>query len=441
MNDVARFQDTDPLRKPVNTLAIVPQNKKITVLGRKAYNVMLHSAQDQGIDRESYRAPLADIITGIDYSSNDTELIKKHLRSMASTVVEWNSPTTGEGTKWTVCTLISHAKLVKENGQVWVEWAYAQPLKQELLQPTVFAKLSLGMLSQMHTHAGIALYEICSRYKAIGRTSRQSWRWWLPVLTGQPASEKLLKTEYRFFKRDSIKTAIAEVNAITDIEVELVEFKEGKSISELQFFVKQKTQVQLPLKSKAKPVDFSLQKRALALGLTEEKADELAGLFGIENLAHGLTSLEKRIELAFPEPIRDPYRYLKALLNGKDQQNQNINDVSPAAEGQTNGKKEQAVRLAWKEEWLRRKRSEVVAMLREMSAETIADMSAHLQEQMIGSKTHPSVVKRLQENGWDHPMVRHMMIDFVAKATFGEAWDQPSNEDLLDIASQMGVIA
>ena len=122
---------------------------------------------------------------------------------MASTIVEWQSPTTGEGSKWTVCTLIAHAEILKERNQNFLVWSYAQPLRQELLSPAVFSKLSIGMLSQMHTHAGIVLYEICTRYKNVGRTSRQHWRWWLPVLTGHPDTEKLAKIEYRFFKRDT----------------------------------------------------------------------------------------------------------------------------------------------------------------------------------------------------------------------------------------------
>ena len=144
MHDVARFAETDPLKKPVNTLAIVPQNRKITALGRKAYNVMLNIAQSQGVEKEAYRAPLSEIVSGIDYGSNDIELIKKHLKAMATTIVEWNSPTTGEGTKWTVCALISHATIVKESNQNFLEWGYAQPLRQELLSPSVSPNCRLG---------------------------------------------------------------------------------------------------------------------------------------------------------------------------------------------------------------------------------------------------------------------------------------------------------
>lgn len=430
----------DPLKKPVNTLAIVPQNRKITVLGRKTYNVMLSIAQSQGIEKHSYRAPLSEIVSGIDYSSNDSELIKKHLRAMASTVVEWNSPTTGEGSSWTICTLISHANLAKKSGQIWVEWAYAEPLKQELLEPAVFTKLSLGMLSQMHTHAGIALYEICARYKSIGRTSRQHWRWWLPVLTGQPVSDadKLAKTEYRFFKRDSIKPAIAEVNAITDIEVELVEYKNGKSISDFQFLVRRKDLVLLPQKKAPKPVDLFVIKQAVDLGVSDKKAEELVAHFGEAAVRQALDSLQARVNASFPEPVRDPFRYLKSLLSGEKTKPAPAPAApAPAAQKIQQEKKKVEIKLTWNDEWVRRQRAKVTGMLLEKSDEAIDELTAALMDSMQQANSHPSLIKRLQTSGWNHPLVRHLMLDFYARAALGENWDKASSDDLLEIASDI----
>lgn len=444
MSDLARFIDVDPLKKPVNTLAIVPQNRKITALGRKAYNVLLSIAQTQGFEKEIYRAPLSEIVSGIDYGSNDIELIKKHLKAMATTIVEWNSPTTGEGTKWTVCALISHATIVKESNQNFIEWGYAQPLRQELLSPSVFSKLSIGMLSQMHTHAGIVLYEICTRYKTVGRTARQHWRWWLPVLTGQPNSERLDKTEFRFFKRDTIKPALAEVNAITNLEIELVEFKDGKSISDLQFLVKSKAQVALQLKTPPQPVDMSLIKKAIQLEISEDKAEELLIRYGDAAMRESLLDLEARVARAFPGPVRDPYRYLKSLLAG-DHQKQ-IDDAALAIQTHTannkaeiavNAVKQSATKTLWREEWLRRRRDHVTATLKEQSADAVKELEVELLNEMEAKNAHPSIIKRLQSSGWDHPMVRHQMIDFYARAVMGEDWDKPSSEDLLDIASEV----
>lgn len=437
MNDVAQISNLDQLKKPVNALAIVPQNRKITALGRKAYNVMLNIAQAQGVEKEVYRAPLSEIVSGLDYGSNDMELIKKHLRSMASTIVEWQSPTTGEGSKWTVCTLIAHAEILKERNQNFLIWSYAQPLRQELLSPAVFSKLSIGMLSQMHTHAGIVLYEICTRYKNIGRTSRQHWRWWVPVLTGHPDTEKLAKVEYRFFKRDTIKPAIAEVCAITDIEIELVEYKDGKSISEIQFNVKVKNQVTLPLKSPLKPVDLSIVKKANDLNIAEEKLEELVAKHGETEVKLALSELEQRILKAFPGPIRDPHRYLKARLSGVQQVDANANREDSEKLGRDETLKKQVeLKASWRDEWLRRKKALMIESIQALSEEVVRDLEASLITELVAKNAHPSLVKRLKSNGWDHPMVRHLMIDYYATGSHGEGWDKPSTEDLLDIASE-----
>jgi hypothetical protein len=112
----------NPLRKPVNTLAIVPtKSSKITVLARKAYNVLLYIAQEQGIEQEVFRAPLQSILRGVDFNSNAREIVKQHLRAMVSTTVEWQSPTAGEGEAWNVAGLLAHAKVYKQGGENWVE--------------------------------------------------------------------------------------------------------------------------------------------------------------------------------------------------------------------------------------------------------------------------------------------------------------------------------
>ena len=55
---------------------------------------------------------------------------------------------------------------------------------------------------------------------------------------------------------------------------------------------------------------------------------------------------------------------------------------------------------------------------------------------LVEKNSHPSLIKRLQSNGWDHPMVRHLMVEYYATGAYGPDWDQPSTEDLLDIASE-----
>ena len=432
------------LRKPVNTLAIVPKSARITTLGRKSYNVLLYEAQEQGLERDVFRAPLDRVIKGVDFDSNDHALIKKHLRAMVSTTVEWQSPTTGEGNSWNVSGLLAHARLTKERGQVWVEWSYAVNLKQELLQPTVFARLRLEIISQLRSHAGVALYEICTRYKDIGRTARQHWRWWQPVLSGNPPSERSAKQEYRIFKRDTLKLAVAEVNALTDIDVELVEHREGRFIDEIQFHIRPKRQASLSLGEVPPPVDVRMIQRAARLGIPEDTAETLSHKHGDEALGTALDALERRMASNFPEPLRDPLRYLRALMPAEEAKaDQRAAERQTAAatlaDPQSPAARDlQAKRQArWLAEWVNRRREQVAAELTALSTSAQEGLVQELLADMERRNAHPSIRKRLQTSGWQHPMVRPEMLRFYAAATHGEGWDQPSAEQLLAIAAEV----
>lgn len=433
------------LRKAVNTLAIVPKSARITTLGRKTYNVLLYQAQEQGLEKEVFRAPLESVISGLDYDSNDHALIKKHLRAMVSTTVEWQSPTTGEGTVWHVSGLLAHATLTKEAGQVWVEWSYAVNLKQELLEPTVFARLRLEVISQLRSHAAVALYEICTRYKDIGQTARQAWRWWLPVLSGNPLTEKSAKLEYRIFKRDTLKPAVAEINAITDLEVELVEHKQGRAIGEIQFRIQPKRQASLGLSHPPKPVDMSLIARAQRLGVGDEVAESIVHDYGEDALRSGLDSLERRLANNFPEPLRDPVRYLRALMPGEAARASKRAEVAAElalarADPQSPASRERQDkrRARWVSEWTRRRHDMCSAEIEMLSPDTQKSLEEGLQAVLRERNAHPTIIKRLVMSGWQHPMVRHEMLRYFGAATYGEHWDQPTAEQLLAIAAELG---
>ncbi len=423
-----------PLRKPVNTLAIVPtKSSKITVLARKAYNVLLYIAQEQGIDQEVFKAPLQSILRGVDFNSNAREIVKQHLRSMVSTTVEWQSPTAGEGEAWNVAGLLAHAKVYKQGGENWVEWSFAPNIKHELLDPQRFARLRLDVISQLRRHSGVVLYEICARYRDIGLTARQPWPWWRPVLTGSPDTEDSIKQEYRFFKRDVLKLAIAEVNAVTDLDVELIEHKSGRFIADIQFRVAKKHQEALPLRHPPQPVDLSQVVRATSAGLRTEDAEALIQAHGNDAMAAGLDALLKRIASEYPEPLRDPYRYLRAILESSS---------APAAAKVGEGGATPAASAAaasaamegWTAEWIGKRRAQVIAEFEALPAESQSEWLERLRSSLRERGVHPTIRKRLDTNGWKHPMVTGELIRFFK----GPDWDKPTSEELLAVAAQSG---
>ncbi|MEJ8852569.1 replication initiation protein [Variovorax rhizosphaerae] len=427
-----------PLLKPVFSLALVPQNNKITALGRRTWNVLLHIAQDQGLERETFRSALTDIVKGLDYNSGDMKIIKTHLRSMVSTLVEWQSPTAGEWQTWDVCGMLSHAKLVKERGQIWVEWSYAVNMRHELLDPEIFAKLSLDVISQLGSHPAVALYEICSRYLGVGQTARKSWAWWRPVLLGRPDDERLQKLEYRIFKRDTLRPAIAEINALADIEIEMLEFKSGRFVSDLQFTVRKKPQRVLALQQRtsAEPVDVGVLASAERLGIDHTRVERLVEEYGDAAVASGIEAVEKRAASAFPEPLRDPLRYLKSVLPGHAAAQAETLVQAEAVKKAESAALPPSERLAqWEKKWLAERIEAVAAEIAALSADRQSELVRELQESLVRRNAHPAVIQRLLSKGWTHPMVRHEMVSFYATAAHGPAWDKPTDRQLLAIAS------
>ena len=428
-----------PLRKPVFSLALVPQNSKITALGRRTWNVLLHIAQEQGLERETFRAALTDIVKGLDYNSGDMKIIKTHLRSLVSTLVEWQSPTAGEWQSWDVCGMLSHASLKKERGQIWVEWSYAVNMRHELLDPEIFAKLSLEVISQLGSHPAVAMYEICSRYMGVGQTARKSWTWWRPVLLGRPDDERLQKLEYRIFKRDTLRPAIAEINALADIEVELLEFKSGRFVSDLQFTVRRKSQRVLTLQQRTatEPVDVATLSSAERLGIDHSKVERLIEEFGEGVVATGLGAVEKRVASAFPEPLRDPLRYLKSVLPGHaaaqvDVEEKAVAEKNAAALPIASGDR----LIQWEKKWLAERIEIIAGEVAALPPDRQGEIVEALRINLMQRNSHPALVQRLVGKGWTHPMVRHEMVSFYASSAYGSEWNRPTDKDLLSVAAR-----
>jgi plasmid replication initiation protein len=433
------------LKKPVTALAITPKSERISALARKTYNVLLHISQsdkDAGHEHEVHTAPLSEIVHLLDYDSNDLNLIKKHLKSMISTVVEWQSPTTGEGTVWEACGLLAHCKIRKQRAEVWVDWSFAINLRSELLNPTVFARIKMEVVSQLRTHPAIFLYELACRYQNIGRSPRQDWRWWHDPMTGRPPDEaRLEKLEYSFFKRDTLKPALAEVNAASPFDIELVEHRRGRYIAEVQFLIKKKIQEEGTDRKAPEKVDMQTVHLARQLGIPSDRFEQLVETYGSRALATALPELSRRIQAAFPEPVRDPVRYLLSIMPAHVVQAKHAEDqaASNAKPAQLHSPASQTQRqLVWRNAWVAERLLVIEADFKAMSTAEQEVLTLQLINSMEKAGLHSQIVRRLRKDGWQHPLVKSKFLGSYAEAAFGPHWNQPSDQELLTVASKIG---
>jgi plasmid replication initiation protein len=427
-------QSSATFKKPVETIAIIPKSGKVTLLTRKLFNVLLDIAQQHnqkmGEDVPVYRTALSKITTNANFNSNDTALIKEHLRKMNSIQVEWNPGKSKDvQRRWGVTSLMAEAEVIEDpyTHRTFIEWSYSPKLKKRLLEPDVYTRISLQMQSALRSGASLSLYEICYRYATSPNslTMREMWEWWRPALTGSPDDEMEKDTyrEYKYFKRDVLKPAISEVNAVTDLTVELLEHKEGRRIVELQFRVTRKAQSNLPLIDRSL-LNMGLIKKMLDLGLSQEEAERIYSDTEESLIEVSLKAVEARKVSKRQAPLENPGAwFLSVLKRGATAKPAAL----PKAAKPKASPKQSLDDLRAK--YQQQQRNDARAMFAEMPDEDQIRLGDKFREYLFREK-NTSVLEEYDRKGLGSKRVEVAFFFWLAEDT----WGPPTDKDLLEFA-------
>lgn len=160
------------LRKPHEMIVMMPRSTRVTLIGRKIYNAMLHIAQNRMVALETmpaadfvFEAPLPAILRTTGSNGDDRTVAKKYIREMRGLEVDWESTAPGDGVKWRGFSMLSEASIEVRGGENWVTWAYPPTIMAALKDPARWARLDLSIMARLGTYAAVALYEICARYR------------------------------------------------------------------------------------------------------------------------------------------------------------------------------------------------------------------------------------------------------------------------------------
>ncbi|MFM0050399.1 replication initiation protein [Caballeronia grimmiae] len=426
------------LRKAVEAIAIQPKSGKITLLTRKLFNVLLAVAQQADESGDTYRALLSDIVANSAFDSNDTALVKEHLRRMVSVQVEWSTGTSSQkpGRKWGISTLIADAEILEDptTRRVWVEFSFAPKIKKKLLDPVQYARLSLQFQSQLRSSAGLALYEICVRYltNPSHLTMRETWEWWRPILSGTPDTEAgdEAKREYKYFKRDYLRPAIAEVNAVTNIFVELVEHREGRRVAEIQFRVTERKQPMLALDEHPNVFDSTLVDRMVKIGIPLKEAQTLYADSEENRIRAALQMTEQRMRSTTLPPVRSAAALFKdALKKGYAppvEASPTAANGAPARVGATGASAADDLKARLLSEFSAYRRKEARALYDEQGEEE-REVARQTFEESVLPELGSHMRDDWRKRGLDSKLAETSFFDWLARKTWGE----PTDGDLL----------
>jgi len=295
----------------------------LTLLSRKVFNVLLYHTQRQktpgagapeGDDVYSslYWLPMSELARDARYGSGDMELLKDTLVKLQDIRI-----TTDDSKGFASDVLIASVRIVpgKRGTATMLGWGLHAATEKILRAPEFYTRLSLYYLTSLKTTGGIALYENTKRYATnpSGLTRREPWEWWYEVLTGLPITSE--KPEYKYFKRDVLKPAIAEANS-TDIRVELLEHREGRRVTYIQFQVEHAKQQQLELP--APPIiDSELLSKLGGFGIHSREAEDLMASTEDKLLRATVNWVEVRMADKKLPPVISPASLFRSALRGR----------------------------------------------------------------------------------------------------------------------------
>jgi hypothetical protein len=309
--------DEQSVAKANEAIAIRPKRGRLTLLSRRIYNALLYHSQRQGVDEPVYKLALSELIGDARFNSNNTELLKAHLRDMQATTIEWS--TSGPALKRWVSSQLLGTVTIEEQGRgraCMVTWRYPEEIKERLVRPHQYTRVLLEISGQMRSYSAAVLYEIGARYlTSPGRLSmREDVVWWAAVLTGR---SDIKEVDYRFLKRDVISKALAEIDALCeDFSIELIEHKRGRKIEEIQFRVVPKMQPRLGdiPNAERNVFDLALVGRLIALGIKQEEAQDLYATTDEAQLRATLDHVDQRLRSPTMPELKSPAAYFKDAL-------------------------------------------------------------------------------------------------------------------------------
>ena len=214
---------------------------KMTLLQRRAWNVLLANAYDELPNTDIYRVSVAELSAKLGFNSKNESYLEEILEALVDYKVRWNLLDKDKEEEWGVAVLLASANI--KDGIC--TYGFAPHLRLKLHNPRIYAKLNLRLQNRFRSQYALVLWEVCFDYFDADRDQGET-----PFISIQNFKELLglEKDDYPVFSefnRSVIKPAIKEINDLTDYRVEVEQKRIGRRIAELKFRISKIKQISI----------------------------------------------------------------------------------------------------------------------------------------------------------------------------------------------------
>ena len=217
--------------KLIKASPAIQVQSKMTLLQRRAWNVLLANAYNELPDKDIHSVGVAELASKLGYESNDLDYLKETLAALGACQVKWNLLDKDKKEKWGFANLLASADI--KDGIC--TYAFAPHLRPKLHNPRIYSKLNLRLQNQFKGQYALILWEICFDYFDTDRGRGETP--FIPLetfreLMGIEADEYLT---FKSLNQRVLKSALKEINALTDYLIEVEQKRIGRKVAELKF--------------------------------------------------------------------------------------------------------------------------------------------------------------------------------------------------------------
>ncbi len=289
-------EDKQILKKHVAAIHI---GAPLSLLQRKLVNALLYNAYDGLLTEREHTISSSVLCEMIGFDSNNSAYLKAALKGLMETVVEFDVLEDDGERSWEAMVLLPYAKL---KGGVCT-YRYERSLAEKLYHPDVYSKINLSVLREMNSAHALVLYENCYRYVDIAHTP-----WWdVDVFRKLMSVDQMVSyKQFKLLNRAVIQPAMKEVNALSNIQLELETKRLGRTVTGLRFIIRPNPQLSLVGMEADDAINSSPAYKAL---LAEGISKTLARAWVLE---HEESYIFEKLELANGQAASGKIKHSKA---------------------------------------------------------------------------------------------------------------------------------
>lgn len=217
----------------IKASAAIQIEGKITLLQRRAWNVLLANAYDELPTKDRHAIRVVDLARTLEFNSDNDEYIKIALEALVGCKLKWNLLDKDGHMEWGVAALLAGAKIVRGI----CTYTYEPMLRERLYNPSMYARLSLLLQNRFESKHSLSLWELCTDYLGSKRDYGETP--WIPLedfrkLMGV-ADSQYYAALFKKLKEKVIDPAIAEINHVSDFNVTVEYRRVGRKVTALKF--------------------------------------------------------------------------------------------------------------------------------------------------------------------------------------------------------------